>query len=157
MNASVTSLFEFFRIEIYRIYRICRILFSVILEMKMTKNSILQILQNLQILFVCIFMFIFFKTEKKKLPVTSLFTARIRNLPEVTRVFFKLNIGPIRSIRLVDISTSMVRSLLYFTVWWWGYLFKDRCLLMLSKMFFRLKIYDCVRIDRAIQSLATVG
>ena len=38
---------EFFRIEIYgiyRIYRICGILYLVILKMKITDNSILQIL-----------------------------------------------------------------------------------------------------------------
>ena len=36
--------FEFFLIEFYRIYRIYKILFSVILKMKISKNSILQIL-----------------------------------------------------------------------------------------------------------------
>ena len=35
---------EFFRIEFYRIYRICRILFLVVLELKITKNSLLKIL-----------------------------------------------------------------------------------------------------------------
>ena len=42
-----TELIEFFRMEfsrIYRIYRICRKLFLVVLKMKITKNSLLQIL-----------------------------------------------------------------------------------------------------------------
>ena len=39
-----TTTFEFFRIEFYRIYRIGRKLFLVVLKMKITNNSLLQIL-----------------------------------------------------------------------------------------------------------------
>ena len=42
----ILSSFEYFRMEfyrIYRIYRICRKLFLVVLKMKITKNSLLQI------------------------------------------------------------------------------------------------------------------
>ena len=38
---------EFFRIELYRIHRICRILILVILKIKTTNDSILQILKIL--------------------------------------------------------------------------------------------------------------
>ena len=47
----IGELIEFFRIEFYRIYiinRICRKLFLVVLKMKITKNSVLQILQILK-------------------------------------------------------------------------------------------------------------
>ena len=41
-----TKLIEFFRFEFYGIYRICKKLFLVVLKMKITKNSLIQILLN---------------------------------------------------------------------------------------------------------------
>ena len=76
--------------------------------------------------------------------------------------FFKINFIPIGLIRPVHISVSMVRSLLYFTFWWWGCSFMDRFLLMSSELVLDFQTncnitYGCVWIESHINLIVSIS